>query len=141
MHLICFSYPHFFFHMLYSLAGDRLGVFNLSVEAHGKCVSFLKGFNLPMLVFYLIFHFFKKKHFSYGKCVSFLKGFNLPMLVFYFFIFLKKTFLRALTCQIWCVHFFLNFLFFLLFFISPQLNLPTLGVYILKSSLYSGCFQ
>ena len=33
-----------------SLAGDRLGVFNLSVEAHGKCVSFLKGFNLPMLV-------------------------------------------------------------------------------------------
>ena len=33
-----------------SLAGDRLGVFNLSVEAHGKCVSFLKSFNLPMLV-------------------------------------------------------------------------------------------
>ena len=25
-----------------SLAGDRLGVFNLSVEAHGKCVTFLK---------------------------------------------------------------------------------------------------
>ena len=33
-----------------SLAGDRLGVFNLSVEAHGKCVSFLKSFNIPMLV-------------------------------------------------------------------------------------------
>lgn len=33
-----------------SLAGDRLGVFNLSVEAHGKCVTFLKAFNLPMLV-------------------------------------------------------------------------------------------
>jgi hypothetical protein len=86
MHLICFSYPHFFFHMLYSLAGDRLGVFNLSVEAHGKCVSFLKGFNLPMLVFY-------------------------------FFTFLKKTFLRALTCQIWCVHFFLIFLIFFYFFL------------------------
>ena len=33
-----------------SLAGDRLGVFNLSVEAHGKCVSYLKSQNLPMLV-------------------------------------------------------------------------------------------
>ncbi|EKX43933.1 hypothetical protein GUITHDRAFT_72637 [Guillardia theta CCMP2712] len=33
-----------------SLAGDRLGVFNLSVHAHGECVSFLKGFNIPMLV-------------------------------------------------------------------------------------------
>lgn len=33
-----------------SLAGDRLGVFNLSIAAHGKCVSFLKSFNVPMLV-------------------------------------------------------------------------------------------
>jgi hypothetical protein len=56
MHLI---FPHMliFFHMLYFLAGDRLGVFNLSVEAHGKCVSFLKGFNLPMLVLYFVFIF------------------------------------------------------------------------------------
>jgi hypothetical protein len=77
--------------MLYSLAGDRLGVFNLSVEAHGKCVSFLKGFNLPMLVLYFVF-IFKKKHFSHGKCVSFLKGFNLPMLVLNFiFIFFNKN--------------------------------------------------
>jgi len=42
------------------------------VEAHGKCVSFLKGFNLPMLVF-----LFNKK--------KFLQGFDLPM-VFYFLI-------------------------------------------------------
>lgn len=33
-----------------SLAGDRLGVFNLSVKAHGDCVSFMKGFNVPTLV-------------------------------------------------------------------------------------------
>ncbi|KAJ1489465.1 hypothetical protein T484DRAFT_1936930 [Baffinella frigidus] len=33
-----------------SLAGDRLGVFNLSVDAHGECVRFLKTFGVPMLV-------------------------------------------------------------------------------------------
>jgi histone deacetylase HOS2 len=33
-----------------SLARDRLGSFNLSIEAHGECVSFIKSFNLPMLV-------------------------------------------------------------------------------------------
>lgn len=33
-----------------SLARDRLGSFNLSIEAHGECVSFIKSFNLPLLV-------------------------------------------------------------------------------------------
>eukprot|EP01113_Clastostelium_recurvatum_P022959 TRINITY_DN2746_c0_g1_i1.p1 TRINITY_DN2746_c0_g1~~TRINITY_DN2746_c0_g1_i1.p1 ORF type:complete len:437 (-),score=71.12 TRINITY_DN2746_c0_g1_i1:56-1222(-) len=33
-----------------SLAGDRLGCFNLSSKAHGECVSFVKKFGLPMLV-------------------------------------------------------------------------------------------
>jgi acetoin utilization deacetylase AcuC-like enzyme len=33
-----------------SLAGDRLGVFNLSVKAHGDCVAFVKSFNVPTLV-------------------------------------------------------------------------------------------
>jgi acetoin utilization deacetylase AcuC-like enzyme len=33
-----------------SLAGDRLGVFNLSVKGHGECVRFVKSFNIPTLV-------------------------------------------------------------------------------------------
>jgi len=33
-----------------SLAGDRLGCFNLSIEGHGKCVEFVKNFNVPLLV-------------------------------------------------------------------------------------------
>jgi acetoin utilization deacetylase AcuC-like enzyme len=33
-----------------SLAGDRLGVFNLSVKGHGDCVNFVKQFNVPTLV-------------------------------------------------------------------------------------------
>ncbi|EEB08472.1 histone deacetylase Hos2 [Schizosaccharomyces japonicus yFS275] len=33
-----------------SLGYDRLGVFNLSVKAHGECVRFTKSFNIPMLV-------------------------------------------------------------------------------------------
>ena len=33
-----------------SLAGDRLGCFNLSIKGHGECVSFIKSFGLPMLV-------------------------------------------------------------------------------------------
>mmetsp|Transcript_11619 Transcript_11619/g.23314 ORF Transcript_11619/g.23314 Transcript_11619/m.23314 type:complete len:439 (-) Transcript_11619:78-1394(-) len=33
-----------------SLAGDRLGPWNLSVKAHGDCVDFMKSFNVPMLV-------------------------------------------------------------------------------------------
>ena len=33
-----------------SLAGDRLGVFNLSVQGHGACVSLMKSFNVPMVV-------------------------------------------------------------------------------------------
>ncbi|KAJ1672890.1 histone deacetylase, partial [Spiromyces aspiralis] len=33
-----------------SLAGDKLGCFNLSMKGHGKCVSFVKSFGLPTLV-------------------------------------------------------------------------------------------
>jgi histone deacetylase 1/2 len=33
-----------------SLAGDRLGCFNLSLQGHADCVSFVKGFNVPTLV-------------------------------------------------------------------------------------------
>ncbi|MES1917310.1 MAG: putative histone deacetylase 1-B, partial [Cercozoa sp. M6MM] len=33
-----------------SLAGDRLGCFNLSHDGHGKCAEFVRTFNLPMLV-------------------------------------------------------------------------------------------
>mmetsp|Transcript_2886 Transcript_2886/g.11003 ORF Transcript_2886/g.11003 Transcript_2886/m.11003 type:complete len:323 (-) Transcript_2886:285-1253(-) len=33
-----------------SLAGDRLGCFNLSIEGHADCVEFMKTFNTPLLV-------------------------------------------------------------------------------------------
>uniref|UniRef100_A0A915DS09 histone deacetylase n=1 Tax=Ditylenchus dipsaci TaxID=166011 RepID=A0A915DS09_9BILA len=33
-----------------SLTGDRLGCFNLTLKGHGKCVEYLKKFNLPMLL-------------------------------------------------------------------------------------------
>jgi len=33
-----------------SLAGDRLGPFNLSIKAHGECVRFIKTYGLPLLV-------------------------------------------------------------------------------------------
>jgi|UniRef100_A0AC35FXV5 histone deacetylase 1/2 len=33
-----------------SLTGDRLGCFNLTLKGHGKCVDFLKRFNIPMLM-------------------------------------------------------------------------------------------
>lgn len=33
-----------------SLAGDRLGRFNLQVQGHGACVSFCKKFGLPLLL-------------------------------------------------------------------------------------------
>ncbi|KAF8528159.1 hypothetical protein BU17DRAFT_38586 [Hysterangium stoloniferum] len=33
-----------------SLGCDRLGAFNLSIAAHGECVSFVKRFNLPLLI-------------------------------------------------------------------------------------------
>jgi len=33
-----------------SLSGDRLGCFNLSIRGHGKCVEFMKSFNVPMLL-------------------------------------------------------------------------------------------
>ncbi|KAH8675770.1 histone deacetylase phd1 [Xylariales sp. PMI_506] len=34
-----------------SLAGDRLGKFNLLVQGHGSCVEFCKKLNLPLIVF------------------------------------------------------------------------------------------
>ena len=33
-----------------SLAGDKLGTFNLSLKGHADCVSYVKSFNLPTLV-------------------------------------------------------------------------------------------
>ncbi|KAJ9061179.1 histone deacetylase [Entomophthora muscae] len=33
-----------------SLGLDRLGVFNLSISAHGECVKFVKSFQLPLLL-------------------------------------------------------------------------------------------
>lgn len=33
-----------------SLSGDRLGSFNLSMEGHANCVSFVKTFGIPTLV-------------------------------------------------------------------------------------------
>ncbi|KAJ2717252.1 histone deacetylase [Coemansia spiralis] len=33
-----------------SLAGDKLGCFNLSMDGHAECVRFVKSFNLPTLV-------------------------------------------------------------------------------------------
>lgn len=33
-----------------SLSGDRLGCFNLSIRGHADCVSYLKSFNVPLLI-------------------------------------------------------------------------------------------
>ena len=33
-----------------SLAGDKLGVFNISISGHADCLKFVKGYGLPMLV-------------------------------------------------------------------------------------------
>ena len=33
-----------------SLSGDKLGWFNLSTKGHGKCVEFIKKFNLPLMI-------------------------------------------------------------------------------------------
>ena len=33
-----------------SLAGDRLGRFNITMEGHGACVEYMKSFNLPMIL-------------------------------------------------------------------------------------------
>lgn len=33
-----------------SLTGDRLGCFNLTLKGHGKCVEFIKSYNLPTLM-------------------------------------------------------------------------------------------
>lgn len=34
-----------------SLAGDRLGRFNLQVQGHGQCVTYIKSLGLPMILF------------------------------------------------------------------------------------------
>lgn len=33
-----------------SLSGDRLGCFNLTLKGHGKCVEFVKRYNMPLLL-------------------------------------------------------------------------------------------
>ena len=33
-----------------SLAGDRLGCFNLSMRGHASCVEYIKSFNIPMIM-------------------------------------------------------------------------------------------
>uniref|UniRef100_A0A914DVV5 Histone deacetylase n=1 Tax=Acrobeloides nanus TaxID=290746 RepID=A0A914DVV5_9BILA len=33
-----------------SLTGDRLGCFNLTLKGHGKCVEYMKKFNLPIIM-------------------------------------------------------------------------------------------
>lgn len=33
-----------------SLSGDRLGCFNLTIKGHGKCVEFMKKYNIPLLL-------------------------------------------------------------------------------------------
>jgi histone deacetylase 1/2 len=33
-----------------SLAGDRLGSFNLSMSGHGSCVEYLRSFNVPLML-------------------------------------------------------------------------------------------
>lgn len=33
-----------------SLTGDRLGCFNLTLKGHGRCVEFMRSFNVPLLI-------------------------------------------------------------------------------------------
>jgi histone deacetylase 1/2 len=33
-----------------SLAGDRLGCFNLSMKGHASCVEYMKSFNVPLMM-------------------------------------------------------------------------------------------
>jgi histone deacetylase 1/2 len=33
-----------------SLTGDRLGCFNLTLKGHGRCVEYMKSFNIPILL-------------------------------------------------------------------------------------------
>jgi histone deacetylase 1/2 len=33
-----------------SLTGDRLGCFNLSIKGHGKCVEFIKKYDVPLMI-------------------------------------------------------------------------------------------
>ena len=40
----------FFSHRCFSLPGDRLGCFNLTLKGHAKCVEFMKKYNLPLML-------------------------------------------------------------------------------------------
>jgi histone deacetylase 1/2 len=42
--------PRFSYHINLCLLGDRLGCFNLSLKGHADCVSFVKSFNIPVLM-------------------------------------------------------------------------------------------
>lgn len=33
-----------------SLAKDKLGSLNLSIRGHGRCLNFMKSFNVPMIL-------------------------------------------------------------------------------------------
>lgn len=33
-----------------SLSGDRLGCFNLTIKGHGRCVDYIKSYNIPLLL-------------------------------------------------------------------------------------------
>jgi len=33
-----------------SLNGDRLGPFNLTLRGHGKCVEFMRDYNVPLML-------------------------------------------------------------------------------------------
>ena len=54
---MCLPLPHFYPHVYPasragadSLAGDKLGVFNLSTKGHAACHKFMASFGVPMLV-------------------------------------------------------------------------------------------
>lgn len=48
-----------------SLACDRLGCFNLSLDGHAEAVRYTKSFNLPMLVFIFLISFLLFKLFLF----------------------------------------------------------------------------
>lgn len=45
-----------------SLTGDRLGCFNLSIKGHGKCVEFIKKYNVPLMILGEFKLFSEKNH-------------------------------------------------------------------------------
>ena len=57
-----------------SLAGDRLGCFNITSMCHGSCVDFVKEFGVPLLVLggggYTISSVSTPWWYSYATCIS-----------------------------------------------------------------------